>query len=61
VVIPSFWLITFYNLKTGHIPASHAPFHWNGGLRFVYRFITLLSYVIVAAPLRFSLTSSTAS
>ena len=57
VVIPCFWLITFYTLKAGHIPVS-------GGMRTAaaaaYGFvplITLVSYliVVVIAQLRLDL------
>jgi uncharacterized membrane protein len=48
VVIPSFWAITFYNLKTGHIPL---PRRLRSAAETAYAFvplITLVSYVAVA-------------
>ena len=49
VVIPSFWLITFYNLKTGHIPASARVRSIGTAAYGFVPLITLLSYVIIAA------------
>jgi uncharacterized membrane protein len=49
VVIPSFWLVTLYNLKSGHIPL---PGRRRGGAATAYTYvplITLLSYVVIAA------------
>ncbi|MET4704175.1 vitamin K epoxide reductase family protein [Frigoribacterium sp. UYMn621] len=49
VVIPSFWLITFFNLKSGHIPVS-ARLRDLGAAAYGYvPLITLVSYVVVAA------------
>ncbi len=48
-VIPAFWLITFHNLKAGHIPVS-ARLRTLGAAAYGYvPLITLVSYVIVAA------------
>lgn len=48
VVIPSFWLITFYNLKTGHLPGSTALRRVAATAYGYVPLITLVSYVVVA-------------
>ncbi|MBC7763332.1 MAG: vitamin K epoxide reductase family protein [Candidatus Saccharibacteria bacterium] len=57
VVIPSFWLVTFYNLKTGHIPVPASIRRIAAAAYSYVPLITLLSYVIVAiiAQLRLDL------
>jgi len=57
VVIPSFWLVTFYNLKTGHIPVPTSIRRIAAAAYSYVPLITLLSYVIVAiiAQLRLDL------
>lgn len=47
-VIPAFWLITFYNLKTGHIPVSARIRSMGTAAYGFVPLITLVSYVIVA-------------
>jgi uncharacterized membrane protein len=49
VVIPAFWLITFYNLKAGHIPVSARIRSLGTAAYGFVPLITLVSYVIVAA------------
>jgi uncharacterized membrane protein len=48
VVIPAFWLITFHNLKTGHIPVSARIRSLATAAYGFVPLITLVSYVIVA-------------
>jgi uncharacterized membrane protein len=48
VVIPSFWLVTFYNLKTGHIPVPESIRRLADAAYSFVPLITLLSYVVVA-------------
>lgn len=48
VVIPAFWAITFYNLKSGHIPAS-ARVRTIGTAAYGFvPLITLVSFIVVA-------------
>lgn len=49
VVIPAFWMITFYNLKAGHLTGS-VRLRSVGAAAYGYvPLITLVSYVVVAA------------
>jgi uncharacterized membrane protein len=47
-VIPAFWLITSYNLKTGHIPVSARVRRMGAAAYGFVPLITLVSYVVVA-------------
>jgi uncharacterized membrane protein len=48
VVIPTFWLVTFYNLKTEHIPVPASIRKLAEAAYSFVPLITLLSYVVVA-------------
>jgi uncharacterized membrane protein len=48
VTIPTFWLVTIYNLKTGHIPVPESARRFFAQAYTWVPLITLVSYVIVA-------------
>ena len=48
VTIPMFWAVTFYNLKTGNIPAGTRGKHFFATAYGWVPLITLLNYVVIA-------------
>jgi uncharacterized membrane protein len=48
VTIPTFWLVTIYNLKTGNIPVPESARRFFGQVYAWVPLITLVSYAIVA-------------
>jgi uncharacterized membrane protein len=48
VTIPTFWSVTLYNLKTGHIPVPESARRFFGKVYGWVPLITLVSYAIVA-------------
>lgn len=48
ITIPTFWGVTFYNLKSGNIPATESIRRRAGAFYFWVPLISLVSYAIVA-------------